>query len=1263
METQQRITMKSQADNKEAETNWTIRGPETAHWETKAKSKPKGKGKEPKSKGKGKSQEPKRTPCKFCGGDHWQSECTKRSPQTRGSPRDEKSTPRPPGKEKQKEPELSEAPNSDDETVSEFAQGARSYAFRVPRMKGPIRDRMLKAATEMGFEPMQAAIKGLHPVSHEVRNQAVVTCLSDAWKEGFKTVLDWCGAGRTRSILDVIHKATSDRMALHVVGEPVLALDYLRRPVVDHLQSLDLTGQSVAVLFVDIYHDVSAYDGTEFSPMCVHEIFSAIKLRGAKEVRGYWIGHRFAGAAGTIHAEGAWIRTQAGILSLADSESAAYGPHPSCDWLHSGGSYPVGKYWVAPIETVVYKDTRIVQLRYVDGSLKFSEQHAEAKFELVELELPDTRSARGAFLFSVYDFFSLDHVWGLSRLKALIPRRREIIDKRIARHVIEQASLRQITTFSVRDEVSRLREAYTLDPDYQLVIKLFPAEFDALLRHTIFYALSHGYACQAEELDLLQRFNAYDHDLQNRALRRFGAAPVNNSHRLMWLGASLAVVGGLIIIGAKTLAAVRQVKSYVSAQIGLPRLEMNLFGHPLSPVVETALYCAHPLVGLCLGVYEGWNQGNVPWRAMFHGALGFATWLSFSAGGGVAVVGCALSLLAHALWNAASVENDTRFQEFKRAYYELPWRERTIVDRHTICVSALIVDGERNFLPAQVKSHYDLPDLCPHLVVTGGLDDVGEELPQNGIHAFIAHNMPLYRPANSVRNRIDVLYGRVLAKPPMAPSDQYDSWITVRKVDRWIPLLLPIWPELKREDYERTWLERLDLDATRRRRLQPALVRRETDELRASDREYNRIDNTVKTDEVLARLTPVGVSEYAVGMKPRAVQAIDIHPAAEQGPLVEGMMARAKSAFPMAPDHWIVKAYVDEPRVLPSPLYLRNGYAVYPVFGSSSTANDLRLIAEAVKHLRRAIVIVVAGDDSLVIVVSATGVIKVIVGDFGMFDQSQSLGPLMVQWKAMERMGLSVQDKEKFVRLAFAKLVARGHNGDTITVHRLAGKRPMRNTGGTDTTLGNSLVNLFTWLESLDDVDPMSATPAVLEAAFAWSGFKIKVRVYNTLVGAEFLKGMFYETIDGQLAWSLLPSAILKRTKSLVDPRRIFDVRDEVTNLRYAMAAREFLAVQAADVRHFGEVPILRAFVARYAKEVKGYVISKRHSPELKEAHKVSYGETPKIDQQAAVTTVCSRYGLSPQDIERVEKAILTGPEFKFIEDPVFLRLALVDYN
>lgn len=487
--------------------------------------------------------------------------------------------------------------------------------------------------------------------------------------------------------------------------------------------------------------------------------------------------------------------------------------------------------------------------------------------------------------------------------------------------------------------------------------------------------------------------------------------------------------------------------------------------------------------------------------------------------------------------------------------------------------------------------------------------------------------IPPWAPARCDWNLWYVVRTRLLTKQVLTNAEQRQVWSRVRP----LPITPVLWAPVSIDDdaYEDFVQHMVPLKrrAYRRARLlnveDPTLV----------ERRLRKVQIMIKTDEVLFRPTLFG-DHVALEHKPRAIANVHISVSAALGPWIYQATQEIKKQWSgfQAP-------------------VCRGMSRVVPVFASSFTDLDLtRVYHHAIENVLAdpaCVYIFVAGDDSLVVAATASG-LTMYEGDFSQYDAAQMEGPLEVEYQMLSTLGVP-EDVLRLLRQsnhAPWEVVFRNHPA-RLLIHR----PPSRNTGGVDTTLGNSLLNAVMWAECFsrprrqEDIVPF----------FAGLGFELKLKTMGPSGYPTFLKGMWYPVSDPAFPWGVwapLPSRLLKLGKALKRPSDIYG-RDPETS------SRAFLRDNALGLGPFLPVPLLREFVAKWSP---GPDIQARVQEE-NTAHKVAPSGVFREYRALAPEAVLSlRYGVPAEWFDEVAEMIHVQPMWSTLHHPLLIRLLGVDY-
>jgi len=172
-----------------------------------------------------------------------------------------------------------------------------------------------------------------------------------------------------------------------------------------------------------------------------------------------------------------------------------------------------------------------------------------------------------------------------------------------------------------------------------------------------------------------------------------------------------------------------------------------------------------------------------------------------------------------------------------------------------------------------------------------------------------------------------------------------------------------------------------------------------------------------------------------------------------------------------------------------------------------------------------------AGDDCL-IMYYLNGEWFVIEGDASKFDSTISSGPLDFELYFLKECGMP-EIYRTMLDDSFGTILRGKFADQRIRISRE--NRPLRNTGGPDTSFGNTIVMLYSWVLYFLD-NPLNLDPS--EFFRNRLGFNMKIKILK-FADCTFLKGYFAE-LGPRWVWTPLPSRLFKLVKSLRDPRTIY---------------------------------------------------------------------------------------------------------------------------
>jgi len=409
----------------------------------------------------------------------------------------------------------------------------------------------------------------------------------------------------------------------------------------------------------------------------------------------------------------------------------------------------------------------------------------------------------------------------------------------------------------------------------------------------------------------------------------------------------------------------------------------------------------------------------------------------------------------------------------------------------------------------------------------------------------------------------------------------------------------------------------------------------------------------VKKDEVLLKLRR---TEADKGFVPRPIHNVDPIVAVELGPHVYAATEKLKC-------YWRWDAPNQARGEIRSEM---TGMPIYITFGAGLSTQDLDAwfafaIANDGWHL------LVAGDDSVAIG-THNGRIIVVEGDISKCDHSVRADALRFQYAVLSALGVPRARIEQLSVNSSATCVVAGRRIDGGSLKLQRGVE--RNTGGVDTTVGNTIVVMgpLAYAAASMPVEWNLPTPqhevvqTWFETAFANCGLDLKARVTigtRALLGTtfwppSFLKGTWWPTPTGW-HWGPLLSRLLKISKIMVDPRVVYKTPD----------------FESASRRHMSAVFLsMSTFV--WPEEIKVW-LQARSDPAWTETKPLEEwdhdarprgapGPQPIVDprwyDQAAAW-----YGVSADEIQAFVRHLTDLDVGQFSFHPMWVTMALRDYN
>jgi hypothetical protein len=466
---------------------------------------------------------------------------------------------------------------------------------------------------------------------------------------------------------------------------------------------------------------------------------------------------------------------------------------------------------------------------------------------------------------------------------------------------------------------------------------------------------------------------------------------------------------------------------------------------------------------------------------------------------------------------------------------------------------------------------------------------------------FMPTNVPLYAVSNNGSNFYSAITTRITAEHPN-PQGQ-------ARVFSQLPLFIPdqesplSWTPALLQDYINHFPPKKAAEMTR---IAELFQLNKHQPLEGPHR-YTKI--FLKSDEVLVK--------PSFDVRARVIANVHPHVQVMCGPIVRVLTARLHQQW-------------DGDRVVTTVL----GLPVRILF-SSGVADTLigRMLDDALAF--RGIWIIVGGDDGAVLVNDGSSVIFCD-SDMTAFDQSQDSPCLEYAYRSYERLGMLPEHVDWLRATSKLPYMAETPAGARFVIIRK--NRAMRDTGGPDTTLGNSIINASAWLYALRNLDPLT-----WDSSFREAGFQPKIHLRRSWQDMCFLKGKWYTTRSGTHVWGPNPSRFLKLgkmiTSSNVAHRQLFE------------ACLSFARDLSATYAQYSRVPLISAWI-------------KKFPPSNTTAHLsiewMIKGSAEQLNN--AYYEASLYYGVDPAWFTEVENLLRDAPLFSFLEHPLFRVMALRDY-
>jgi len=1106
--------------------------------------------------------------------------------------------------------------------VRTFALNAKAWGPSVARDN---KDLLAKFAV-IGIVPFVRSVVvniSKHPVSAGIRGFLAVKALAFAYETsppGGHRVCDVYGTVKFKELADHLNIGVPDPMQV-VTYRPILVGADL--PRVRGCVLVDRVPVDMDLVMMDVY---------ECGDVPFDQSWLEIHLGIGQKL--FWMGFCRLGPAGVHAGEGAWYRDNNSVYHRADHETPTSYVHPPCDWiwLHSvhrcrDGTVIIwnAKHQIGSMFLVWFE--RLVAPNVVDGP-QFPTEH----FTFADTQVVDW-TAINSIIKNL--LFYMPPTWYAS----FLPKRTAVVHLAVVRKLKTSMMMRPKNLHTLRQLAVMAAAEVNNQPDCRVLMQVWPNQFRDL-------ALNCTHAAFFDQIqddgavitDLVNTYGPAQQDY-NIALK---SLDVPHVHKLPW---SVLLSFGVGLYFAYRVKRIIPWHKYAFASIITPEAVSSLHIGMAASVYEEVAKSV-PIVSKWFGTLEYLHKivevAVILFRQQKSGVEIFASCCGVAIAGFPAycmheyTVGkpflervwthfcfnVGMWCLLYRPWSAATMFCGFRTQDyasFRQRYYYDEWESRhyeNVPHMRTTQFDAKISATPTSLLPYWVKT----PLPCDLMVKKGAFNFPGRD-PNTHFYWILPTSVPGFVPSRSDENLEAVINLRIMVAPPLDPVVQAGHW---KKVDCLVRTEAPI----VRDFWVDEWVSHFT-DSMHKKKYARALSIIAEHGVGDVWPACDRVKVMIKCDELLTKGEDL-CGDFQYIMKPRLIANVHELPQAWVGPELYAAVKNLKNQWSVKPDPWEVADHL-----------------VFITYGGACSDQELTDWAEfALLPKRNAWHVIVAGDDSLVVEWHAWA-ITIYEGDARMFDQSQSYGPLKHQYLSLKRLGVSGLSVDILDRLSRAPYVAKSRDPArpcSVTVSRQ--HRPIRNTGGGDTSCGNSLVMAHAIVYALktDRTD--------LKKGFDFLGFDMKIKTFSAFGEATFLKGMWYRVnTDFGYYWGPLPSRILKVGKSLKDPKVLYRSHTQDTT----EASRLFVNDVACGYSFFLQVPLLRMFVRSF--KTTDMIL------DVQEAYSVLSQKSRKpIILEEAWFQLEGRYGVS-RDVFLSAESLYATEVFSFMEHPIYHILNLVDYN
>lgn len=1150
-----------------------------------------------------------------------------------------------------------------------------------------------------------------HYRSAAIREHATVRFLHWCYQNDIKNIWDCFGADRTRGLARRIEeaagKAAGELFVVQVTGHEVTPADMLRRQ--DGADQIGWNDKPafppgpVVMLLTNVYQFPDApLDHLRLSGLLTRHELTAI----------VWLGHELTEAWGTISGEGAYyteVEEVAGagrqgrvvVHYRPDSESAPYSTHEVPDWLYDDGA-AIGIAWTTLFHLGAGSHDRGMVAKLIRAS------------NVVEPPSPNILHRRSWKRSTLLDPTGWDlrgwWTWFVNaatpttwrRYMASVPGVRcttAVIDTVAVRAIRGRMTGRNTNQLAIRTAANAHLEALKGDQEVVLFERSWPGWLEQQKIVSIHAIMASAVEDELDGLLQLQHQLGPSILERNQALSSFGSAATETGWSIVAVMASVLTVVLGVAVWRKRASITLAPLNILGGTIALGvHTGINLYvtrHQPWGPYHKEEI-----LVGAALEECVRFMIMKNKWWNDRPYLVGLAFTLAdiasdFLQGRPVPLLGIAnvARFIFHSFFSYLHQDGSLDLKEdkatpkqwdaFKRRVANEPG---TAMHDDAIVDEPLVLDGEENTIPTTQLSVPRVPDRGVILPDQAGADEDGLRVmlshgltqdltsdpilmervePKNKVHWFQPMGVAFQQPGRTDANLLAVAIYRVARSPLFGLQQQalqYEAW-KAPNVRYAVDQLIFTIDKHYFDDIQRTdaavWAWMQSYPAYQRERLIAARDRLKNEPLLANEVPGTKI--MVKTDELLLKTESqtVEADELTDAFIPRPIYNVPPTVQFSSGFELNEALNRAKSVF--NPQPWTrdrdFLCWSQKQRTVPA----------YLVFGAISDTELSALFTWAENDASH-VLIVVAGDDQLVHI-SHDDFEIVLESDVKLCDQSTTEGPLRVEYAIERALGVSEEILDLLLAVAHSKLCFYGENFELILSRAMW---PTRDTGGSNTSLGNTLVIGTAAVVAIQDKPIEQITATSYDAVFASLGYALKTKVRSSLEGSTFLKMMIYRAHVQEreiLVVSPVEGRLIKMAKSYHDPRSYF-----AGHPTYVQAAEAFLRTVAESYNAYVLTPTFRARVDRWMR-FKPLTLRPTANPQSWAPRTPAGREMTLHTGRVILTTdvqidleswdaVCSeRYGEAHNYAWQAIEMLGSEHYARFLQHPLFLAWAAVDYG